>query len=117
MSGSGACRDNLDNWLDDAPESPQPSEKGSNHGQGASEASQRNLTQSGAAPETVTISLPVLRSVILAVIDDGCTRNSGEKHPWELDDTTAEELDITNQQRLRFASAVCDRLRQLPARG
>lgn len=57
--------------------------------------------------------LAELRATILAVIDDGCTCNTGEKHPWEFyeDGTEGGNVDaftedMANQQRLRFCDAI-----------
>jgi hypothetical protein len=60
--------------------------------------------------------LAKLRRIILRVIDDGCTCESGEKHPWEFyEDGTeggnvdAYTEDMANANRLRF----CDRIQEL----
>lgn len=49
--------------------------------------------------------LALIRRAILSVIDDGCTCESGEKHPWELDGDP-QESSFENEQRLRFADAI-----------
>jgi hypothetical protein len=54
-------------------------------------------------------SLTTVRAAIADVLDVGCSC-ANEKHSWELDDTTAEELDVTNGQRVRFMDAVCARI-------
>jgi hypothetical protein len=54
-------------------------------------------------------SLTTVRAAIADVLDAGCSCTN-EKHPWELDDTTAEELDVTNGQRVRFIDDVCRRI-------
>jgi hypothetical protein len=57
-------------------------------------------------------SLTVVRAAIADVLDAGCSCTN-EKHSWELDDITAEELGVTNGQLVRFIDAVCQRIAQL----
>jgi hypothetical protein len=57
-------------------------------------------------------SLTTVRAAIADVLDAGCSCTN-EKHQWELDDTTAEELDVTNGQRVRFIDDVCARILEL----
>lgn len=61
-------------------------------------------------PETITISLPALRAILLGIFDDGDWDGS----PWATDDP---HTNNANEQRLRFADEFERRLRQLPARG
>lgn len=54
-----------------------------------------------------------LRAVLFDVIDAGCTCESGEQHPWELDDDPndpEQTEDIVNAQRVRFVDEVMKRL-------
>jgi acyl transferase domain-containing protein len=57
-------------------------------------------------------SLTTVRAAIADVLDAGCSCTN-EKHPWEMDDTTAEELDVTSGQRVRFIDDVCRRILEL----
>lgn len=57
-----------------------------------------------------------VRAAIFDVLDGGCTCESGEKHPWELDDTIVNgklvDNAITTEQRVRFVDAVIRRLQE-----
>lgn len=66
---------------------------------------------SGPFADTKTI-----RAALFDVIDAGCTCDSGEKHPWELDDDLndpAQTEDVVNERRARFVDAVIDRIADL----
>ena len=72
----------------------------------------KDWSEPPATPETIHISLPALRAVILGVIDDGDPLLTGL--PWQIDRPMP---DIANDARLRFCDEIERRLRQLPARG
>lgn len=63
-------------------------------------------------PETIRISLPALRAVVLGVIDE--RRWRFYSHLWANDDTAETEAVEHCEQ---FVDLICERLRQLPARG
>jgi hypothetical protein len=56
----------------------------------------------------------IIKAAILATLEGGCTCETGEYHPWELDhaddEGPAQAAEIVQQQRQRFAQAVIARL-------
>jgi hypothetical protein len=84
------------------------------HGNGDAEIGPAVLKRISAAitRDETFASLTTVRAAIADVLDAGCSCTN-EKHPWELDDTTAEELDVTNGQRVRFIDDVCRRILEL----
>lgn len=59
-----------------------------------------------------------IRAAIFDVIDAGCSCESGEKHPWELDENINDPEsteDVVNQQRSRFVDAVIKEIANLQA--